>query len=240
MANKLTVFQRLGQVLGPDASTKKAVQQPTKYNVGSNELIKTDSRAEYERAKLQAQQSKYLGQVWKKVESGLFQQSMNYETTRIGSYADFEAMEFYPTIAAALDVMMEECLGGETIIPLLNGTEHTIESLYENNISNFWVYAVDISNNKIKPSIVDKVVLKGIKDTYKVVLDDGSEIVCTDNHKWLSYDNKWIETKDLNFGDSLKSITKRLDYNRVVSIEYLGKNKVYDLLNSSVDSNESR
>jgi hypothetical protein len=33
---------------------------------------------------------------------------MNYETTRIGSYSDFEAMEFYPTIAAALDVMMEE------------------------------------------------------------------------------------------------------------------------------------
>jgi hypothetical protein len=32
---------------------------------------------------------------------------MNYETTRIGSYSDFEAMEFY-LIAAALDVMMEE------------------------------------------------------------------------------------------------------------------------------------
>lgn len=108
MQNKLTIFQRLGQVLGPDASIKKAVQQPTKYNIGNNELIKTDSRAEYERAKLQAQQNKYLGQVWKKVESGLFQQSLNYETTRIGSYSDFEAMEFYPTIAAALDVMMEE------------------------------------------------------------------------------------------------------------------------------------
>ncbi len=108
MANKLTVFQRLGQVLGPDASTKKAVQQPTKYNIGGGELIKTDNRAEYERAKLQAQQNKHLGKVWKKVESGLFQQSLNYETTRIGSYSDFEAMEFYPTIAAALDVMMEE------------------------------------------------------------------------------------------------------------------------------------
>jgi hypothetical protein len=39
-----------------------------------------------------------------KVENGLFQQSMNYETTRIGSYSDFEAMEFY-LIAAALDMM---------------------------------------------------------------------------------------------------------------------------------------
>jgi hypothetical protein len=104
----LTVFQRLGQILGPDAATKKQAQQTQKYNIGKGELLKTDNKAEFEQAKLQAQQSKYLGQVWKKVESGLFQQSMNYETTRIGSYSDFEAMEFYPTIAAALDVMMEE------------------------------------------------------------------------------------------------------------------------------------
>ncbi len=109
MANKnLTVFQRLGQILGPDTATKKQIQQTQKYSIGKGELLKTDNKAEFDAAKLQAQQSKYLGQVWKKVESGLFQQSMNYETTRIGSYSDFEAMEFYPTIAAALDVMMEE------------------------------------------------------------------------------------------------------------------------------------
>ena len=104
----LTVFQRLGQVLSPDAPMKKQIQQTQKYNVGKGELLKTDNKAEYDAAKLQAQQNKYLGQTWKKVESGLFQQSLNYETTRIGSYSDFEAMEFYPTIAAALDVMMEE------------------------------------------------------------------------------------------------------------------------------------
>ena len=109
MANKnLTVFQRLGQILGPDTATKKQIQQTQKYSIGKGELLKTDNKAEFDAAKLQAQQSKYLGQVWKKVESGLFQQSINYETTRIGSYSDFEAMEFYPTIAAALDVMMEE------------------------------------------------------------------------------------------------------------------------------------
>jgi len=111
MANKnLTIFQRLGQILGPDGvkQKQKQPQQTQRYNIGNGELLKTDSKAEFDKAKLQAQQNKYLGQVWKKVENGLFQQSINYETTRIGSYADFEAMEFYPTIAAALDVMMEE------------------------------------------------------------------------------------------------------------------------------------
>jgi len=105
---KLTIFNRLGQVLNPNYIATKQQQPSQRYNIGSNELLRTDSKAEYERAKLQAMQNKLLGNTWKKVETGLFQQSINYETTRIGSYSDFEAMEFYPTIAAALDVMMEE------------------------------------------------------------------------------------------------------------------------------------
>jgi hypothetical protein len=105
----LTIFQRLGQILGPDsAKLKQSQPQPQRYNMGSDVLLKTDNRSDFERAKLQAQQNKYLSQMWKKVESGLFQQSINYETTRIGSYSDFEAMEFYPIIAAALDIMAEE------------------------------------------------------------------------------------------------------------------------------------
>jgi hypothetical protein len=107
MPKNLTVFQKLGQVLSPD-NVRPTQKQPTqRYNIGG-EILKTPNKNEYDQAKLVAQQNKYLGSVWKKVESGLFQQSINYETTRIGSYTDFEAMEFYPTIAAALDVMMEE------------------------------------------------------------------------------------------------------------------------------------
>ena len=111
MADKnLTIFQKLGKILGPDG-VKQKQQQPKstqRYNIGSNELLKTDNKAEYDKAKLQGQQNKYLSSVWKKVENGLFQQSINYETTRIGSYADFEAMEFYPLIGAAMDVVSEE------------------------------------------------------------------------------------------------------------------------------------
>jgi hypothetical protein len=109
MANKnLTIFQRLGQVIGPDsAKLKNVYNQPQRFNLGKD-LLKTTDKKEFELAKLQAQQNKYLSQMWKKVENGLYQQSINYETTRIGSYADFEAMEFYPIIAAALDIIMEE------------------------------------------------------------------------------------------------------------------------------------
>lgn len=103
----LTIFQKLGQILGPDGF-KTRETQPQRYNLGKDVLLKTQDKGEYEAAKLQAQQNRYLGQTWRKVEQGLFQQAVNYETTRIGSYSDFEAMEFYPEIAAALDIMMEE------------------------------------------------------------------------------------------------------------------------------------
>ena len=105
---KQTIFNRLNQVLNPDNVTLKAQQPSKRYNIGQNELIKTTDKEEYERTKLQALQNKHLGKTWKKVETGLFQQSINYETSRISSYSDFETMEFYPTIAAALDIMMEE------------------------------------------------------------------------------------------------------------------------------------
>ena len=103
----LTIFQRLGRVLSPNNELLTQKQPTQRYNIGS-ELLKTTSKDEYDVAKLQAQQNKYLQNVWKRVENGMFQQSINYETTRVGSYSDFEAMEFYPTISAALDVMMEE------------------------------------------------------------------------------------------------------------------------------------
>lgn len=105
---KQTIFNKLNQVLSPDRANIKSQQPSKRYNIGSNEIIRTSDKGEFERAKLQALQNKHLGRTWKKVETGLFQQSINYETTRIGSYSDFESMEFYPTIAAALDVMMEE------------------------------------------------------------------------------------------------------------------------------------
>ena len=105
---KRTVFQRLNTIFGPEG-VRKQVQPPSnKYSINNDVLIKTQSKEEFDAVKLQNQQNKYLRNVWRKVDGELFQQSIHYETTRIGSYTDFESMEFYPEIAAALDVMMEE------------------------------------------------------------------------------------------------------------------------------------
>jgi hypothetical protein len=104
---KRTVFQRLNMIFGPEG-VRQPQPQSNKYSINNDVLIKTQSKEEYDAVKLQQQQNKYLKGVWRKVDGELFQQSIHYETTRIGSYTDFESMEFYPEIAAALDVMMEE------------------------------------------------------------------------------------------------------------------------------------
>lgn len=101
-----TKFQKLGSILSPNRD--RSTTRTNRYSINNDELLKTSDKGEYEAAKLQAQQNKFIQSQWTKVDNELYQNAMHYENSRIGSYADFENMEFYPEIAAALDVMMEE------------------------------------------------------------------------------------------------------------------------------------
>jgi hypothetical protein len=103
--NNLTIWQRLSQVFGPDSTLD---QQSPIYKFDKKELLKTPDKTEYEREKLQAQQSLYLGQQWTKIENNLYTQAVYYEPTRLASYYDYESMEYTPEISAALDIYAEE------------------------------------------------------------------------------------------------------------------------------------
>ena len=104
MARK-TVFQQLNDLFGPDVNRQ---QSKSRYSINDKELLKTKSKEEYDYEKLKRQQDAYLANQWQKVDNEIYQHSIYYETTRLASYADFEGMEFFPEIAAALDIMMEE------------------------------------------------------------------------------------------------------------------------------------
>ena len=103
--NNYTVWQRLTKVFGPDSTLD---QQPPVYKFDKNELLKTRDKQEYEREKLQAQQTLYLGQQWQKVENNLYTQAVYYEPTRLAAFYDYESMEYTPEISAALDIYAEE------------------------------------------------------------------------------------------------------------------------------------
>jgi hypothetical protein len=108
MENKnqnLTVWQRLSQTFGPNALLNQ--DYPT-YKFDKKELLKTTSKVDYEREKLQAQQTFYLGNQWAKIETNLYTQAIYYEPTRLASFYDYESMEYTPEISAALDIYGEE------------------------------------------------------------------------------------------------------------------------------------
>ena len=102
---KLTVWQRISKVFGPNATLD---QQSPVFKFDKKDLLKTTDKQEYEREKLEAQQTMYLGKQWQKVESNLYQQAVYYEPTRLASYYDYESMEYTPEISASLDIYSEE------------------------------------------------------------------------------------------------------------------------------------
>ena len=167
----------------------------------------------------------------------LYNQSVYYEPNRLSAYYDYESMEFTPEVSPALDIYAEEsCLVGTTKISLLNGEEITIKELFDKKYENFWVYGVDIKNDSIKPSKVEKVISKGNRNVYKITLDDNTELICTDNHKWLTSDNKWKETKNLEVGTSLKSIYQKIDSKGYEKVSL--KNSFYKFTHTIVGESE--
>ena len=107
MANNFTIYQRLSKLFGPGGPTQ---QEPSyqKFKLGPKDILKTDSKDEYEKEKLQMQQSLYLSNQWQKIDNELYTKSVYYEPTRLASYYDYESMEFTPEISAALDIYSEE------------------------------------------------------------------------------------------------------------------------------------
>ena len=103
--NNLTIWQRLSQTFGPNSLLG---QDYPIYKFDKKELLKTTNKSEYDREKLQAQQSFYLANQWAKIESNLYTQGVYFEPTRLASYYDYESMEYTPEISAALDIYAEE------------------------------------------------------------------------------------------------------------------------------------
>lgn len=101
-----TIYQKLTKMFGFMGSNRP--QDRPSFNFTKDEILKTDSREEYEKSLLQFQQTQYLGDKWARVEQSLYNQSIYYEPNRISAYYDYESMELTPEISAALDIYAEE------------------------------------------------------------------------------------------------------------------------------------
>jgi len=138
----------------------------------------------------------------------------NYNRRHVEFFDEYRRMvATFPIIKAGVDIYGEEiCLSGDTLIPLLNGENKTIQDLFDSNSQNFWIYSYDYKNKKVIPVKCEKVVSKGLKKVYEVLLDDGTKLKATEDHLWLLYDGSWVKTIDLKEKDSLRSFYTRKDY----------------------------
>ena len=103
--NNLTIWQRLSKTFGPDSLL--GMDLPT-YKMDKQVLLKTTNKKEFEKEKLQLQQTVFLNNQWAKIENNLYTQAIYYEPNRIASFYDYESMEYTPEISTALDIYSEE------------------------------------------------------------------------------------------------------------------------------------
>ena len=124
------------------------------------------------------------------------------------------------------------CLTGDTVVATLNGNKTIYELL--NNYDNEWVLSFNTSNKTWEPDKIINVFCSGIKDVYKITLDNNEVVKCTSDHRFLTRKNKWksIDT-GLKSNESMMPYYSKISdkgYNhKIISIEYIGKQQVYDI-----------
>jgi hypothetical protein len=102
-----------------------------------------------------------------------------------------------------------QCFTGDTKISLTNGTEVPIKDLVGKE---FEVYSYDLNDNRIKPGKATncRVTGKNAK-LVKVTLDNGEEIRCTLEHRFLLRDGGYCEARHLATGMSLMPLYRKDD-----------------------------
>lgn len=103
--NKGTVYQQLNQLFNSDGGIR---QQPMDNTSKNKIIIKGNSPEEIKMKGLELEQKRKLQDKFFRTTDRGFQKALQYEAARLPAYIDYEGMEYYPLIASALDLYMEE------------------------------------------------------------------------------------------------------------------------------------
>lgn len=107
---KPTIYQQLNNMLNLDGFgyTSQDIINNPQTNGKPKIIIKGDSPNDLQRKALELQQKNEIRDKFFKTTDRGFQKAMQYEAARLPAYLDYEGMEYYPIIASALDLFMEE------------------------------------------------------------------------------------------------------------------------------------
>lgn len=99
------------------------------------------------------------------------------------------------------------CFVGETRIPLLDGTQCTLQDL-ASATEPFWVYSID-SELRIAPGRAVCRKTRCNAELMRVVVSGGEEIICTPDHEFMMSDGSYRPASTLRFNDSLMPLYRR-------------------------------
>lgn len=99
-----TVFQNLNSMMNLDGTGHDVNEPQTNKKV----VIRGNTPEEIKLKGLELQQQEAIKNKLFNVTDHGFQKAMQYEAARLPAYLDYEGMEYYPLIASALDLIMEE------------------------------------------------------------------------------------------------------------------------------------
>ena len=194
--NNFTVWQRLSKTFGPNSLLKQ--DYPT-FKFDKKELLRTTNRDDFEREKLQAQQTFYLTNQWAKVENNLYSQAIYYEPSRLSAQYDYESMEY--------------SISSETKIATPDGFITIKELADKGRDYEFITYAYDHNLKKVVPAKARNAHYTRDEMTYKITFDDGSHIIATYGHRFLKRDGVFELVENLNPGDSMMPFYRKSFYN---------------------------
>lgn len=146
------------------------------------------------------------------------------------------------------------CFSGETLVELAIGAPDSIENIAKRFESGeeLFVYTYNHETDKIELQKIENCwKTKTTNDLVKVYLDNGKEIICTSDHKFLLRDGSYVEAKNLPENVSLmpiyKNISKKgenshaldgyefitqnngdIEYTHFLADQYNKKNKLYE------------
>jgi len=118
----------------------------------------------------------------------------------------------------------------DTKISLLDGRELSIRDI-EKELSDdkeLWTYSAEPKTGKVVPGLISwaGVTQKSAK-VMKITMDNGEEIICTPDHKFVQYETEYKRAQDFKVGDSLVPLYRRKEpqKNKLNKYEELFDNK---------------
>jgi hypothetical protein len=128
------------------------------------------------------------------------------------------------TIDTLLAPLYEDCVAGETLIDGPDGKER-IDVLAERG-QPFRVWSIDQTGQKV-PATAIFAFKKGNAELFEYVLDNGSVLKATKQHRWLTREG-WAETGKAVIGTQV-GVDDSQKYSMVTSIKSLGFQDFYDM-----------